>query len=85
MNTFIASVWSQMFTVPTVIFIVGGIIAIVGIVFGSVAGVMSSVVKTREREQSRRELAAYVAEGTLDPDKAIEMLKAGEPSGEEAD
>lgn len=85
MNTFIASVWSQIFTVPTVIFIVGGIIAIVGIVFGSVAGVMSSVVKTREREQSRRELAAYVAEGTLDPDKAIEMLKAGEPSGEEAE
>ena len=85
MNIFIAGVWSQMFTVPTVIFIVGGIIAIVGIVFGSVAGVMSSVVKTREREQSRRELAAYVAEGTLDPDKAIEMLKAGEPSGEEAD
>ncbi len=85
MNIFIASVWSQMFTVPTVIFIVGGMIAIVGIVFGSVAGVMSSVVKTREREQSRRELAAYVAEGTLDPDKAIEMLKAGEPSGEEAD
>ncbi len=85
MNIFIAGVWSQMFTVPTVIFIVGGIIAIVGIVFGSVAGVMSSVVKTREREQSRRELAAYVAEGTLDPDKAIEMLKAGEPSGEKAD
>ncbi len=85
MYIFIAGVWSQMFTVPTVIFIVGGMIAIVGIVFGSVAGVMSSVVKTREREQSRRELAAYVAEGTLDPDKAIEMLKAGEPSGEEAD
>jgi Ca2+/Na+ antiporter len=85
MNIFIASVWSQMFTVPTVIFIVGGMIAIVGIVFGSVAGVMSSVVKTREREQSRRELAAYVAEGTLDPDKAIEMLKAAPPSGEEAD
>ena len=85
MNMFIAGVWSQMFTVPTVIFIVGGMIAIVGIVFGSVAGVMSSMVKTREREQSRRELAAYVAEGTLDPDKAIEMLKAGPPSGEEAD
>ena len=85
MNIFIASVWSQMFTVPTVIFIVGGMIAIVGIVFGSVAGVMSSVVKTREREQSRRELAAYVAEGTLDANKAIEMLKAGPPSGEEAE
>ncbi len=85
MNILIASTWSQMLTVPTVIFVVGGVIAIVGIVFGSVAGVMSSVVKSREREQSRRELAAYVAEGTLDPDKAIEMLKAGEPSGEEAE
>ncbi len=83
MTILIASIWSQMFTVPTVIFVVGGLIAIVGIVFGSVAGVMSSVVKSRERERSRRELAAYVAEGTLDPDKAIEMLKAGEPSGEE--
>ena len=85
MNIFIASVWSQMFTVPTVIFVVGGAIAIVGIVFGTVAGAMSSVAKSRERERSRRELAAYVAEGTLDPDKAIEMLKAGEPSGEEAE
>jgi hypothetical protein len=46
---------------------------------------MSSMVKTREREQSRRELAAYVAEGSLDPDKAIEMLKAAPPSGEEAE
>ncbi len=85
MTILIASIWSQMFTVPTVIFVVGGAIAIVGIVFGTVAGAMTSVAKSRERERSRRELAAYVAEGTLDPDKAIEMLKAGEPSGEEAE
>ncbi len=85
MTILIASTWSQMFTVPTVIFVVGGAIAIVGIVFGTVAGAMSSVARSRERERSRRELAAYVAEGTLDPDKAIEMFKAGEPSGEEAE
>ncbi len=84
MTILIASIWSQMFTVPTVIFVVGGAIAIVAIVFGAAAGTISSVAKSRERERSRRELAAYVAEGTLDPDKAIEMLKAGEPSGEEA-
>ncbi len=84
MTILTASIWSQMFTVPTVIFVVGGAIAIVAIVFGSVAGAMTSVAKSRERERSRRELAAYVAEGTLDPDKAIEMLKAGESSGEEA-
>ncbi len=85
MTILIASIWSQMFTVPTIIFVVGGAIAIVGIVFGTVAGAMSRVARSRGRERSRRELAAYVAEGTLDPDKAIEMLKAGEPSGEEAE
>ena len=70
MNIFIASVWSQMLTVPTVIFIVGGMIAIVGIVFGSVAGVMSSLVKTRERQQSRRAPAASVADGPRGADQA---------------
>ena len=85
MTILIASIWSQMFTMPTVIFVVGGAIAIVGIVFGTVPVAMSSVARSRERERSRRELAAYVAEGTLDPDKAIAMLKAGEPSGEEAE
>ncbi len=84
MTIFIASIWSQMFTVPTVIFVVGGAIAIVAIVFGTVAGAMSSVVRSRERERSRRELAAYVAEGSIDPDKAVELLRAG-PSGEEAE
>ncbi len=82
MTILIASIWSQMFTVPTVIFVVGGAIAIVAIVFGTVAGAVSSVAKSRERERSRRELAAYVAEGSIDPDKAAELLRAG-PSGEE--
>ncbi len=84
MTILIASIWSQMFTVPTVIFVVGGAIAIVAIVFGTVAGAISSVAKSRERERSRRELAAYVAEGSIDPDKAAELLRAG-PPGEEAE
>ncbi len=84
MTILIASIWSQMFTVPTVIFVVGGAIAIVAIVFGSIAGTISSVAKSRERERSRRELAAYVAEGSIDPDKAAELLRAG-PPGEEAE
>ncbi len=84
MTMFISSVWSQLLTVPTVIFVVGGAIAIVAIVFGSIAGTISSVAKSRERERSRRELAAYVAEGSIDPDKAAELLRAG-PPGEEAE
>ncbi|MHC4415471.1 MAG: hypothetical protein ACYS0G_09325 [Planctomycetota bacterium] len=38
---------------------------------------ISSVVRTRAREQTKRELAAYVAEGTLDPDKAVAIANAG--------
>ena len=84
MTTLLASIWSQMFTVPTVIFVVGGAIAIVAIVFGTVAGAVSSVSKSRERERSRREIAAYVAAGSIDPDKAAELMRAAPPVEDEA-
>ena len=48
----------------------------VGVV-GIVAGTIGSVLRTRATETTKRELAAYVAEGTLDPDKAVAMLHAG--------
>ncbi len=48
---------------------------------GIVGGTIRSVVRARAVEQTKRELAAYVAEGTLDPDKAIAMLNAGQPPG----
>lgn len=54
--------------------IVGGAVAIVAIGASAIKGVLS----TRARERTKREIAAYVAEGTIDPDKAIAMLKAGE-------
>ncbi len=47
-----------------------GIVAIIG---GTIGGIM----RTRAKETTKRELAAYVAEGTLDPDKAVAMLNAG--------
>jgi hypothetical protein len=49
---------------------------------GIIAGTVSTVLRTRSKEQTKREMAAYVAEGTIDPDKAIEMLKAGMPKWE---
>jgi hypothetical protein len=52
-----------------------GMIAIVG-------GTIVSVVRHRAREQTKREIAAYVAEGSLDPDKAVAMLNAGRPKWE---
>ncbi len=42
-----------------------------------VSGTIGSILKTRAKETTKRELAAYVAEGTLDPDKAVAMLNAG--------
>jgi hypothetical protein len=73
MQLFLADFIETIFTVPEVIFTIGGAIAIVAIVAGSV----TSITVNRSREKTRREIAAYVAEGTIDPDKAVEMLKAG--------
>ncbi|MHC4100086.1 MAG: hypothetical protein ACYS15_02040 [Planctomycetota bacterium] len=58
---------------PGIIFTIGGGVGIIGIVAGSV----TSIMVNRSREHTKREIAAYVAEGSLDPDKAVEMLKAG--------
>jgi hypothetical protein len=55
-----------------------GIIAIV-------ATMTAGVLKTRARELTKRELAAYVAEGSLDPDKAVAMINAGRPKWELCD
>ena len=52
----------------------GGLtIAVISIVTGAI----TSVAKTAQRERSRRELAAYIAEGTMSPDIAERMMEAG--------
>ena len=55
--------------------IIFGAVAIVAIVFGSV----SSMVKHVARERTRRELAAYMSEGTITPDQAERLIKARTP------
>ncbi|MEM9559544.1 MAG: hypothetical protein AAF995_04500 [Planctomycetota bacterium] len=52
---------------------VGGLIAIVSIFFGIIA----SIARTSQIERSRRELSAYVAEGSITPDDAERILDAG--------
>jgi hypothetical protein len=58
---------------------VGGsmLIAIVGII----AGTVRKMTQTKAREESRREIAAYVAEGTISPDDAAKLLNAGSLAG----
>ncbi len=70
----------------------GKIIPLVAIVMGCmvgmtaiVGGAASNVLRSRAREQTKRELAAYVAEGLLDPDKAVSMINAGIPGSEDPD
>jgi len=54
---------------------IGGafVVAIIGIIFGSI----KAMVVARAREETKRELGAYVAEGSIDADKAIALANAG--------
>ena len=41
-----------------------------------VASTLKSISSRKQREQTRREIAAYVAEGSMTPDDAERILKA---------
>lgn len=56
-------------------YIVGGAVAIVGIVLGTV----TSMVKSTAREKTRREIAAYIAEGSMTPEQGERLMAAGNP------
>ena len=65
-----------------VVAIVGGCLVGMTAIIG---GAASSIFRSRAREQTKRELAAYVAEGLLDPDKAVSMMNAGVTRWEKPD
>jgi hypothetical protein len=51
-----------------------------GLVFGLcwlVAHYMHETVKAKHREQSRREIAAYIAEGSMTPEQGERLMAAG--------
>lgn len=54
----------------------GGIfIAVVAVIFGSVA----KMVRSSNMEKTRREISAYVAEGSMTPEEGERLLNAGRP------
>lgn len=61
--------------------VVGAIIvaAIVGEYLGVRVKARAKVEQVRAREESRREIAAYVAEGSMSPQDAERILTAGSP------
>ena len=75
---FLTAFFDEVELLPLVAVVFASLIGLVGIIGGLTAGIM----KTRAKEQTKRELAAYVAEGTLDADKAVAMLNAGMPKWE---
>lgn len=49
-------------------------VGVVWIVWGSVA----SMVKATAREKTRRDIAAYIAEGGMTPEQGEKLMKAGD-------
>ncbi len=76
----LAQAFERIMSMPNILFIIMGTVAIVAIV----AGATTKMATSRGRERTRREIAAYVAEGSIDADKAVAMLKAGEATSGEA-
>lgn len=64
----------EAFTPMFFVFGVGGVIAIIAMLFGSVV----SLNQTKEREKSRREIAAYIAEGSMTSEEGERLLNAGQ-------
>ncbi len=59
---------------------IAGIAVIGGLLLGLVAVISRGIrahTREREREQSRREIAAYVAEGTMSAEDGAKLLNAG--------
>ena len=76
----VESILDKELLIPVLAITLGCLTGMIWIVCATISG----AAKTRHRERTKRELAAYVAEGTLDPDKAIAMLEAGSGGDEDS-
>jgi len=47
------------------------------VVVAIVAGTIKETVKARAKEQSRREIAAYIAEGSMTPEQGERLMRSG--------
>lgn len=57
-----------------IVAICGGMVCLI---VSMIMGTIRRTVETKAREESRREIAAYVAEGSISPDDAARLLDAG--------
>jgi len=71
----------SMFQMPNIIFLIPIVAIVGGVIGGTVKGVASTMQKhadTKERESTRREIAAYIAEGSMTPEEGERLLRAGQ-------
>jgi hypothetical protein len=61
-------------SVPWIVLFGGGMVAVIVSV---IVDAVRKTLQTRAREESRREIAAYVAEGSISADDAARLLAAG--------
>ncbi len=52
------------------------LIICLGVVAGSLIRAVTEIMRTQARERSRREIAAYIAEGSLSPEQGERLLRA---------
>jgi hypothetical protein len=58
--------------------VTGGLcIAILGMILGTV----KTISQTKQREQTKREIAAYIAEGSMTPEQGEKLIAAGKGKG----
>lgn len=67
--------------VPIVAIFTAGFVGLVWAVLSVVQGMR----RDREREQSRREIAAYIAEGSMTPEQGERLMNAGPRKSAEDD
>ncbi len=61
------------------------IVAVGGGLFVAIVAIVGGLVKTmadtRQHEQTKREIAAYIAEGSMTPDEGERIIRAGAGGG----
>jgi hypothetical protein len=59
----------------TLFWVIGGLVGVIAII----SSTLSSIIRTSARERSRREIAAYIAEGSMTPEQGERLMAAGKP------
>lgn len=54
------------------------------VVIGIVGSTFREITKTKSREKTRREIAAYIAEGSMTPEQGERLMAAGRSKWEDS-